>query len=470
MQAQIVTLLLSISHLLLGVVGAGHALLYKRDPRAAVGWIAVCMAIPFIGPLAYYLFGINRVRTAAREFRRGGMIGYERAERHVAADYCPHPADRLSSVGAVVSGSPLLSGNAVVPLHNGEQVYARMLDAINSASRSVRLATYIFETDATGREFIDALARAAARGVEVRVLLDGIGQHYAFPSARGLLRKAGVETRVFMPPRLIPPSLRINLRNHRKVLVVDEGTGFTGGINIGGRHVAAPDGTRKVTDLHFEMRGPVVSELDAAFCRDWYFAAREQLAPAGVDATVHGDAICRLILDGPDENLDRLEMVIRGVIGAAERRIDIMTPYFLPTREMIGALQAAATRGVRVRIILPEKNNLPFVHWATRNMLWELLQWNIEVLYQPPPFCHSKLLLIDDDYALVGSANIDPRSLRLNFELGVEIFDRGVVALLDRHVAEVCDCSRPTNLDEVDGRPLWQRIRDAVFWLLSPYL
>lgn len=315
-----------------------------------------------------------------------------------------------------------------------------------------------------------ALAQAVERGVEVRVLLDGIGQHYSIPTARRVLSRAGVTTRLFIPPRLLPPSLRINLRNHRKLLVVDGEVGFTGGINIGGRHVADEKGERAVTDLHFELRGPIVSELDAAFRRDWYFAAQEQLVPVAVDTSAHGDAICRLILDGPDENLDRLEMVIRGVIGAAGKRIDIVTPYFLPTREMIGALQAAATRGIRVRIVLPGKNNLPFVHWATRNLLWELLQWNIEVVYQPPPFCHTKLLLVDDEYVLIGSANIDPRSLRLNFELGVEIFERKLVAQLDEHLDEVCAGARPVTLAEVDGRPLWQRLRDAAFWLLSPYL
>ena len=275
---------------------------------------------------------------------------------------------------------------------------------------------------------------------------------------------------MFLPPSLIPPSLRINLRNHRKVLVVDGLVGFTGGINIGGRHVADATGERKVTDLHFALRGPVVSELDEAFCGDWYFAAREVLEPVAVDDTKHGDAICRVILDGPDENLDRLEMTIRGVIGAASRRVDIVTPYFLPSREIIAALQAAATRGIRVRIVLPQQNNLPFVHWATRNMLWELLQWNIEVVYQCPPFCHTKLLLIDDDYALIGSANVDPRSLRLNFEIGVEIFDGSLVAQLDRHLEEICATAQPVGLEDVDSRPLWQRLRDAAFWLLSPYL
>jgi cardiolipin synthase len=148
----------------------------------------------------------------------------------------------------------------------------------------------------------------------------------------------------------------------------------------------------------------------------------------------------------------------------------IVTPYFLPSREMIGALQTAALRGVEVHVILPERNNLPFVHWATRNMLWELLQWGIRVFYQPPPFVHSKLFLVDGLYAQVGSANLDPRSLRLNFELALEVFDREWVRRVSGF-AEACRRrSREVTLEEMDGRPLPLKLRDSLAWLFSPYL
>jgi cardiolipin synthase len=147
-----------------------------------------------------------------------------------------------------------------------------------------------------------------------------------------------------------------------------------------------------------------------------------------------------------------------------------MTPYFLPGRELIGALQAAALRGVAVSILLPGKNNLPYVHWATRNLLWELLQHGVEVRYQPPPFVHTKCLLVDDDYAQVGSANLDPRSLRLNFELNVEVFDADFNAALAAHFAAAWDASRPVTLAEISRRGLAERTRDALCWLFSPYL
>jgi cardiolipin synthase len=181
-------------------------------------------------------------------------------------------------------------------------------------------------------------------------------------------------------------------------------------------------------------------------------------------------ASCRVITDGPNEDIDRLALVLLSAVSAAQRRICIATPYFLPGRELIGALQAAALRGVTVSILLPGRNNLPYVHWATRNMLWELLQHGVEVRYQPPPFAHSKFLLVDEDYAQVGSANLDPRSLRLNFELNVEVFDTSFNADLAADFGAAWDVSRPVSLDEISHRGLAGRTRDAFCWLFSPYL
>jgi len=159
-----------------------------------------------------------------------------------------------------------------------------------------------------------------------------------------------------------------------------------------------------------------------------------------------------------------------GACAAARRRIAIMTPYFLPPRELLGALQAAALEGVDVAVILPEKNNLFYVHRATRHMLWEIVQRGVSVYYQPPPFVHSKLFYIDDDYAQIGSANLDPRSLRLNFELNVEVYDRALVGHLSRHFEEVRARSRRVTLQDVDGRTMATKLVDGLAWLASPYL
>ncbi|NNF66101.1 MAG: cardiolipin synthase [Gammaproteobacteria bacterium] len=434
--------------------------------------MVVCLFIPFFGPISYYILGVNRVRTRAKAYRESrGLIGFERPERYSAISLKNIDAlGPLATVGATISGHYLLPGNKVLPLQDAGKAYDAMLAAIDQAVHRVYLASYIFESDKTGQRFIDALVAAKKRNVEVKILIDGVGQYYSYPTATRLMKRAGLDVRLFLPFRLIPPALHFNLRNHRKILVADSTVAFTGGMNIGSRHVARADGKQKMTDIHFQLNGPIVYELCNAFCNDWFFTTGEPIDAGNLQASPTGSATCRMILDDPGENMDRLSMVINGVVSAASKKIDIMTPYFLPSRELIAALQSARSRGVRVRIVLPDENNLPFVNWATTNMLWELLMWDVEVYYQPAPFCHSKLLLVDDDYVLMGSANLDPRSLRLNFELGIEIFDRQLASHIDQHFCDTCQVARPVTLQEVDGRNLPRRVRDSVAWLFSPYL
>ncbi|MFW6323664.1 MAG: cardiolipin synthase [Desulfovibrionales bacterium] len=469
------TLILAV---LISGAGAAHALLNKRDPRAALGWIVVCLLFPPVGAFLYFLFGINRVRTQARKLSpmhpadlKSGITDTEQilsswnSSSEINAAFAP-----VSRLSASVSKRPLLPGNQVRVLANGEQVFPAMLDAIKQASHKVYLSTYIFETNRTGKEFIQELALARKRGVDVRVLLDGIGELYSFPRVSWLLQKESIPVGKFLPPKLFPPSVHINLRNHRKLLVVDGQRGFTGGINIGDRHLVDLDKPGRVQDLHFMFSGPIVLEMEQVFLADWGVSTGEYESALSNVSSKIGQSQCRVLVDGPDEDLDKLAMVLVGAVSAARARIKIMTPYFLPSRELIGALQAASLRGVEVTIILPEKNNLPYVKWASNNMLWELLKEDVRIFFQPPPFNHSKLFLIDDFYTLVGSANLDPRSLRLNFEVAVEVFDPELAAKLDVHFQTILSRSRQTSLSEMDGRSLPVRLRDSVCWLFMPYL
>jgi len=463
---------------LLACFAAVHALLYKRNPSSAFGWIAVCLMFLPIGALLYFLFGINRVRTRAKKLQKRSpfkIVGYERPENdddYTESDIpVPRDLSRIVRVSQAVTRRPIVGGNQVQMLHNGEEAYPSMLEVIENAESSIFLATYIFETNHTGMRFIDALTRSAKRGLDVRVLIDGVGELYAFPRAGTLLKKQKVNVRRFLPPKLFPPAIHINLRNHRKILVADGRVAFMGGMNIGDRHLAQnANNPSRVIDIHFRIEGPVVNQLEKVFLEDWTFCAGEQaLVPS--DFTVDaGNVICRTVIDGPNEDLDKLATILLGAISSAKHRISIMTPYFLPSREIISALQIAALRGVEVEVILPAKNNLPFVHWATRNMLWELLQKGVRVYYQPPPFVHSKLFIVDNHYAQIGSANFDPRSLRLNFELVLEIYDKETAGNLGEHVKKCRDRSEEISLEQIDTRPIAVRIRDAMAWLFSPYL
>lgn len=458
--------------LLAATLTAGHALFNKRDPRAAWGWIAVTLVFPLAGPAIYVLFGVNRVRTKGSQLlqRSPFTLGGWPAPDALLAD-APEPYRLLARTSFAITGRPLLGGNDVIPLFNGEQAFPAMLQAIENAKEKIWLSTYIFENNATGRHFVEALEGAMHRGVDVRVLVDGVGELTGLPTIGALLRRRKIPFARFLPPRLVPPSLSVNLRLHHKILVVDGSLGFTGGMNIGDRYLAGNiKNPKRVLDLHFSVRGPIVAQMEEVFLWAWGFATgQETTKPSGHPAPA-GGMICRTVADGPDEDLDKLPAILQAACASAQERLCIMTPYFLPPRELIGALQTAALRGVRVEVLLPEHSDLWFMDRAARNMLWEVLQHGVRVFYQPSPFAHSKLFMVDDHYALVGSTNMDPRSLRLNFEFTVEVYDQGFVRKLQEHFDTVRSRSRETSLEEVDNRPFGMRLLDSLCWLFSPYL
>lgn len=472
--------LTAIVHSVLAVLASLHAMMNKRDPRSAIGWIAVCILFPLAGPVLYFFFGINRVRLRARNLRFGRGLptvrGSERPPTSFSGTFPlsdpPAPFSDFYLVSENVTRRPVSGANFLKMFEGGEEAYPPMLEAIARARESVYLSTYIFRMGETGGRFIRELGKARQRGVDVRVIIDGLGGLYSLYKTSAALRRAKIPVAHFLPPRIWPPTFSINLRNHRKILSVDGEKAFLGGMNIADNHLSAGEDSRRMRDVHFGVEGSVVRHLEHVFLEDWHFTSggTPPQAPEPFTADPWEPVSCRTITDGPDENLDKLHDIVVGAISAARKSVIFMTPYFLPPLEMISALNSAALRGVEVIIILPGKNNLPYVHWATRNLLWELLIREVKVYYQPPPFVHSKLFVADDHYSLIGSANMDPRSLRLNFEIGMEIFDSDFSSDLADYCREAANRSRMVTLDDLDARSLPAQMRDAFFWLFSPYL
>jgi len=474
--------IIALLYILLALLASGHALLNKRDPRAALSWIVICIIFPIIGSLFYFLFGINRVQTRARRLHRHsslpqvanqtiGRSGNTPGDVTCREFKFPDRCQSVINVSNAVTQWPLTTGNTIEILYNGDQAYPEMLHAIRSATQSVYLTSYIFDNDEAGQEFIEALSDAQKQGVEVKVLVDGIGELGWMRRASTLLRKHNITVERFLPLTFRPPAFYVNLRNHRKILIIDGCIAFTGGMNISKRHIVH-DGSHKgsVVDLHFRLAGPIVSQIENVFIQDWQFVTEEKLTPTPKNQLPAGNALCRTIVDGPNDNVDKLAIILIGAVSAAQQRIVIMTPYFLPSNELIAALQSASLRGVEVIILLPGKNDSRLVHWATRNLLWQLLQFNVRVYYQPGPFVHSKLFIVDDYYVLFGSANIDPRSLRLNFELVVETYDFSLVEQLSAHIAQKIELAEEVSLEVLENRPFLIRVRDALAWLWAPYL
>ncbi len=480
--AALLPYLLPAAQVALAVLASAHVVLHKRDVRAAIGWIGLAWLVPFGGPALYWLFGINRIHRRATGLRRrrpeGDGVAADAAAPRMLEDTALAGHHHLQAIGALIdrlTETPLTAGNTVAPLPDGRAAYRAMLTAIDGARASIALATYIFDSDRVGRLFIAALARAAGRGVRVRVLVDAVGVFYTRPPITRLLAAQGVSVAEFLPPRFPFASPYAHLRNHRKILIVDGTIGFIGGMNIRAGHLAT-SGAQAIADCQFRLTGPVVGHLTETFADDWSFAtgARpvDDLAAASpaVEPTPLGNVFARGIAGGPDETFERVRWAMLAALAVAHRRVRIVTPYFLPEPTLMTALMVAAMRGVRVDIVLPADGNLRLVQWASRAKLAQLLARGCFVWLTPPPFDHSKLMTVDDAWVLLGSANWDPRSLRLNFEFNVECYSEGLAAAVDGMIDARLARAIAYRLADDRARRLLTRLRDGTAWLLSPYL
>lgn len=457
-----------------------HAVLWKRDSRAVIAWVGLAWLAPVLGSCAYLLLGINRIQRKAVALDLHDVSLFNREQQLSAAELKRRDAFArdnanlrgLAQAGHVLSGVALLPGNTIEPLVDGDQAYPAMIAAIDTAQRSVALMSYIFDSDRAGQAFLDALVRAQQRDVEVRVLVDGVGSKYSKHNMVSRLRQAGLNASAFLPTRVPRLQAYANLRNHRKILVVDGEVGFTGGTNIREGHLLKLEPDEPVQCLHFQLRGPVVSHLQRVFALDWAFAAAEVLSGPNWFPELNGNARvwARGIEHGPDENLEKLSDLIAAALASARTRVRIVTPYFLPSASLVQALNVTAMRGVDVEIYLPSVNNIALVQWATNAMLWQVLERGIRVYTTPPPFDHSKLMLVDDIWALIGSSNWDPRSLRLNFEFNVECYDEALAASLNGIVDHKAEFACPVTLADVNARSFPVKLRDGLARLLTPYL
>lgn len=466
-----------------GAVAAIHATMTKQEVRTALGWVGVIVLSPFIGAAIYGIAGINRIRRSNLGQQRSLMHGtimervalFDAADDLVIARFGRRFA-AMKNVGDRVTRNALTTGNTIEPLLSGDETYAAMLDALANARRSIILETYIFDQDRTGERFVEALADAQHRGVEVRILVDAVGARYSVPSIMRGLTKAGLKAAVFNGNVII--GLRLpyaNLRTHRKILVVDGRVAFTGGMNIREGFTAEFAGDRHSRDTHFKVTGPLVADLFTVAAEDWLFTTRERLDGPVWDVTLPegkpgSPILARVVASGPDNSIETSHKMLMGAFSIARSSIRIMSPYFLPDRELISALTTAARRGVQVDIIVPANNNLTLVDHAMTAQFDQILKSNCRIWRATGPFNHSKLLVIDDRWSYVGSSNLDPRSLRLNFEVDIEVIDEGFAGAVSERINEALENAEQIKLEELRARSFLLRLFEKILWLASPYL
>jgi cardiolipin synthase len=441
--AWVISASLLLLHVVTSALVSCHILLTRNNVRASVGWIGLVVLSPFVGTALYWLFGINRIVR-----RLAQPIDAPRDDREFF--------DLSEPMTLLV---------------NGDEAFPAMLDAIAQARESIALSTYIFDPDESGMRFVEALAAARERGVDVRVLVDDVGIRYSRrPVDRDLIAR-GVSTARFMPTRRLSLLGYLNLRSHRKLLVVDGATAFIGGMNIRHGNCLRANPASPVQDVHFRVCGPAVVPLARVFEEDWEFATGEAVRLPRHDTPVSGhQGRVRAIVDGPDDGVDRLQWVFLSALCSAQRRVRIVTPYFLPNEVLINGFEVALMNGVVIEVIVPRRSNLFYMDWPMMAVFERLVPRGVRVYLADPPFDHSKIFLVDDEWCSIGSSNWDDRSLRLNFELNLELVDRDLSrrlhALADRKLA----ASRPLPVEELSGLSLPVRLRNRFLRLFSPYL
>ncbi|QNB11238.1 cardiolipin synthase [Paraburkholderia tropica] len=470
--------LLAVVHVF-GLIAACHAILNTRTSQGAIAWAVSLATMPYLTLIPYLFLGRSKFEgyADARRIRDETLRTRAHApERDRPATTSIGPTDLLSErvirTFAQLGGMPLVPGNAVRTLVNGEATFAAIFDAIEQARQYVIVQFFIVHADALGEMLKDVLLAAAQRGVRVYFLYDSIGSFDLPASYVRDLRAGGIEVHPFSAKRRFVNRFQLNFRNHRKIVVVDGERAYVGGHNVGVEYLGANARLSPWRDTHIEVRGPVVASIQFAFTEDWYWVTQELPGsePPAVTPRDGDDMQCLVMPTGPADRQETCSLFFVEAINAASKRIWITTPYLVPDSAVLSALRLAALRGVDVRIMIPSRRDHYVVFEASTLYAYDAVRAGIRIFRYKPGFLHQKVVLIDDVAAAIGSANLDNRSFRLNFEIMVLTVHRGfaaeVEAMLERDFAHTFEIDR----GEYRNAPAWRKITMHLARLFAPIL
>ncbi len=448
-------------------------LLDKRSPISTIAWILAFVMLPYVGLVIYFFVGPHRI--ARKRMRHGRSILAVRG--HVESESKRDPLDvsaphrqQLAQLAVRASGSFMSTAKSITILAGGKECFGAIEEAIRGAQNHVHVLYYIFEGDRTGERIRDALVERAKAGVKVRLLTDGVGTNLSRRFMKPM-RQAGIEIARFNPfalGRLFP---RIQLRNHRKIVIVDGRIGFLGGINVGDEYDETVSKREAFRDTHARIVGNAVRELQFTFMEDWHFSTNKLIRDKKLFASMEPDEKEAIIIvpSGPDQEWESIKHVYFTAITQADDLIQLTTPYFVPDDPTRVALSAAALRGVRVELIVPHRSDSLIVTAAARSYFDELLRAGVQI-YEYPRMVHAKTMVVDGKVAIVGSANLDNRSFRLNFEVSALFYDVAAIAKLAQMFDTDKHRSSHITMKSRSRIPLGGRLAEASARLLSPLL
>ncbi|MBM7614978.1 cardiolipin synthase [Alkaliphilus hydrothermalis] len=457
-------------------------LMENRSPSRTVAWLLVLILLPVIGIFLYLYIGQNHkkkrtfIKKSQQDYRILSQLLKEQASFTKNSDFF---LENITGIKSKVipllmknTNSPITVNNESKILQNGKITYEAMLESISLAEDHIHMEYFIIKDSGIGRRIRDALIEAANRGVKVRVLYDAVGSWRLNNEFLTPLKEAGVRIEAFLPVSIPLFGHRLNYRNHRKNLIVDGTTGFLGGINIGDEYLGMDKKLGFWRDTHLQIKGEVVYVMQAIFLMDWFFVTGEV-----IDDPIYfprqgycGTQMIQVASSGPDSQWEAIHQAYFTAIAAAKNKVYITTPYLIPDESILIALKTAALRGVDVRIIVPSHPDHRTVFWASRSHFRELLQAGVKIYEYKKGFIHGKVMLVDDDFVSIGTANVDIRSFHLNFEINAFIYDKETSEKMMFYFIDDFRHSREITLEEYHHRPYMERIKESVARLFSPIL
>lgn len=443
----------------------------NRNPVRSLAWITVLMLLPAVGIVLYIFFGrsFKSKRSIVRRIRKY-IHANETGTVVPLSDLCLTEQSKTAiALGYSLNDAEYYEKNEIEIFNNGKDKFDALKRDLLSATKYINLQYYIFENDTIGNEIKSILISKAQSGVKVRVIYDDVGSWDVKRSFFSEMVANGVDARPFLKVAFPPFATKINLRNHRKIVVIDGRVGYIGGMNIADRYVQG-NHLGQWRDVHLRIKGAAVKALQGSFANDWHFMGRPALT-----STIHaeksaGEAGVQLMVSGPTGKWNNVSMMFLCAISQARKCVYVQTPYFLPTESLLEALQTVALAGVDVKIMIPRRSDSVMLRKASYSYVKECLEAGIKVYTYEAGMLHSKMLIVDDEIASVGSTNFDFRSFEHNFESNVFIYDKHTNSRLKKLFNEDVKSSTKLTMEQWSKRPLFERFGDSLVRLLSPVL
>lgn len=474
--------LVTILYFLTVVFIAFLIILENRNPVKTISWILVLVLLPFVGIVIYLFFGQEYRKT--KMFSRKGLKDLEKLrnltleqldnlpKNHALIDEKRYSKKRLINLLLANSNALLTSDNAVQVLRNGDETFPAIFESIEKARHHIHLEYYIIEDDKIGNQLRELLIRKAREGVEVRLIFDDVGSWELRKKFIRSMSDAGVKVDCFMKVRFPMLTSRVNYRNHRKILVVDGETAYVGGLNFADRYRDGVPGIGPWRDTHLKVVGGGATALQIIFMADWYFVSKEILK--GHKYFRHfksgNGKLVQMTASGPDSDWESISQAYFSAIATATEYVYISTPYLMPTSDIVTALKTSALGGVDVRIIVPGLSDAITPKWGTNSYVEELLEAGVKIYFYKAGFTHSKVIIVDDVFSSVGTANLDFRSLETNFEVNAMIYDEEIAQTLTNQFLDDQAKSEQVILADWIKRPRMNKIKESFARILSPML